>query len=151
VTVRAHSHVTFHFGRVVDCSRWAAQYHVARRAVVLWVGDLVSAGLTLLSTGAAYGVIVAVFHWGWLGGGIDNGTTAPVDPWIPLMLFAPPPHHGPTRQGRTHQDAPQALHFPGQRTTRAQAPAPPGRASSRAHGPPSCRPAALAGVLWPAG
>jgi RND superfamily putative drug exporter len=49
---------------------------------------LVSALLTLLSTGAAYGVMVAVFQWGWLGTGIDNGTTAPVDPWIPLMLFA---------------------------------------------------------------
>jgi RND superfamily putative drug exporter len=49
---------------------------------------VVSALLTLLSTGAAYGVIVAVFQWGWLGGGIDNGATAPVDPWIPLMLFA---------------------------------------------------------------
>jgi putative drug exporter of the RND superfamily len=49
---------------------------------------LVSAGLTLVSTLAAYGVIVAVFQWGWLGTGIDNGATAPVDPWIPLMLFA---------------------------------------------------------------
>jgi len=49
---------------------------------------LVSAGLTLVSTLAAYGVIVAVFQWGWLGPGIDNGATAPVDPWIPLMLFA---------------------------------------------------------------
>ena len=49
---------------------------------------LVSALLTLLSTGAAYGVMVAVFQWGWLGTGIDNGATAPVDPWIPLMLFA---------------------------------------------------------------
>jgi putative drug exporter of the RND superfamily len=49
---------------------------------------LVSALLTLLSTGAAYGVLVAVFQWGWLGTGIDNGTTAPVDPWIPVMLFA---------------------------------------------------------------
>lgn len=57
----------------------------AFRSVVI---PLVSAGLTLLSTGAAYGVIVAVFQWGWLGGGIDNGTTAPADPWIPLMLFA---------------------------------------------------------------
>ncbi len=57
----------------------------AFRSVVI---PLVSAGLTLLSTAAAYGVIVAVFQWGWLGGGIDNGTTAPVDPWIPLMLFA---------------------------------------------------------------
>jgi len=33
-------------------------------------------------------VIVAVFQWGWLGSGIDNGATAPVDPWIPVMLFA---------------------------------------------------------------
>ncbi len=49
---------------------------------------VVSALATLLSTGAAYGVMVAVFQWGWLGTGIDNGTTAPVDPWIPLMLFA---------------------------------------------------------------
>jgi RND superfamily putative drug exporter len=57
----------------------------AFRSVVI---PLVSAALTLLSTGAAYGVIVAVFQWGWLGGGVDNGTTAPVDPWIPLMLFA---------------------------------------------------------------
>jgi len=49
---------------------------------------LVSAGPTLASTAAAYGVIVAVFQWGWLGPGIGNGATAPVDPWIPLMLFA---------------------------------------------------------------
>jgi RND superfamily putative drug exporter len=57
----------------------------AFRSVVV---PLVSALLTLLSTGAAYGVIVAVFQWGWLGSGIDNGATAPVDPWIPVMLFA---------------------------------------------------------------
>jgi RND superfamily putative drug exporter len=47
-----------------------------------------SALMTLISTGAAYGVIVAVFQWGWLGPGIDNGRTAPVDPWVPLFLFA---------------------------------------------------------------
>jgi putative drug exporter of the RND superfamily len=47
-----------------------------------------SALMTLISTGAAYGVIVAVFQWGWLGSGIDNGRTAPVDPWVPLFLFA---------------------------------------------------------------
>ncbi len=49
---------------------------------------LVSAGLTLVSTLAACGAIVAVFQRGWLGTGIDNGATAPVDPWISLMLFA---------------------------------------------------------------
>ena len=57
----------------------------AFRSVVI---PLVSAVLTLLSTGAAYGVIVVVFQWGWAGGAIDNGSTAPVDPWIPVMLFA---------------------------------------------------------------
>jgi len=57
----------------------------AFRSVIV---PLVSAALTLVSTAAAYGVMVAVFQWGWLGGGIDNGATAPVDPWIPLMLFA---------------------------------------------------------------
>ena len=49
---------------------------------------ITSAVMTLISTGAAYGVIVAVFQWGWLGSGIDNGRTAPVDPWVPLFLFA---------------------------------------------------------------
>jgi putative drug exporter of the RND superfamily len=58
---------------------------VAFRSVVV---PLASVVMTLVSTGAAYGVMVAVFQWAWLGGGIDNGTTAPVDPWIPVMLFA---------------------------------------------------------------
>ena len=44
--------------------------------------------LNLLSIGAAYGVLVMVFQWGWLGGlvGIDGG--APIEPWAPMMLFA---------------------------------------------------------------
>ena len=46
-----------------------------------------AAVMNLLSVGAAYGVIVAVFQWGWLGGVIGIGKTGPIDPWIPLMLF----------------------------------------------------------------
>jgi RND superfamily putative drug exporter len=46
-----------------------------------------AAVMNLLSVGAAYGVIVAVFQWGWLGGLIGIGKTGPIDPWIPLMLF----------------------------------------------------------------
>ena len=44
--------------------------------------------LNLLSIGAAYGVLVAVFQWGWLGGliGVEEG--APIEPWAPMMLFA---------------------------------------------------------------
>jgi RND superfamily putative drug exporter len=43
--------------------------------------------MNLLSIGAAYGVIVAVFQWGWAGGIIGIGETGPIDPWVPLMLF----------------------------------------------------------------
>jgi RND superfamily putative drug exporter len=43
--------------------------------------------MNLLSVGAAYGVIVAIFQWGWLGSVFGIGRTAPVDPWVPLMLF----------------------------------------------------------------
>jgi RND superfamily putative drug exporter len=43
--------------------------------------------MNLLSIGAAYGVIVAGFQWGWFGGilGFDN---APIEAWIPMMMFA---------------------------------------------------------------
>jgi RND superfamily putative drug exporter len=48
---------------------------------------LKAAAMNLLSTGAAYGVIVAAFQWGWLGHGLTAGRTGPIDPWIPIMLF----------------------------------------------------------------
>jgi RND superfamily putative drug exporter len=43
--------------------------------------------MNLLSVGAAYGVIVAVFQWGWGGSVIGVGAPGPIDPWIPLMMF----------------------------------------------------------------
>jgi putative drug exporter of the RND superfamily len=43
--------------------------------------------VNLLSVAAAYGVIVAVFQWGWLGSVFAIGSTSPIDPWIPLMMF----------------------------------------------------------------
>ncbi len=48
---------------------------------------LKAALMNLLSIGAAYGVMVAVFQWGWLGSVFAIGKTAPIDPWIPAMLF----------------------------------------------------------------
>jgi RND superfamily putative drug exporter len=43
--------------------------------------------MNLLSIGAAYGVIVAVFQWGWLHS-IINIEAAPIEPFVPMMLFA---------------------------------------------------------------
>jgi RND superfamily putative drug exporter len=43
--------------------------------------------MNLLSIGAAYGVIVAVFQWGW-GADVLNVSAAPIEPWVPMMLFA---------------------------------------------------------------
>ncbi len=43
--------------------------------------------MNVLSIAAAYGVIVAVFQWGWFGSvlGIEP---APIEPFIPMMMFA---------------------------------------------------------------
>jgi RND superfamily putative drug exporter len=43
--------------------------------------------MNLLSIGAAYGVIVALFQWGWLSDltGVEPG---PIETWVPMMLFA---------------------------------------------------------------
>jgi putative drug exporter of the RND superfamily len=54
------------------------------RSVVL---PLKAVAMNLLSLGAAYGVMVAVFEWGWLGGVIGIGQTGPIDPWIPVTMF----------------------------------------------------------------
>jgi len=43
--------------------------------------------MNLLSIGAAYGVIVALFQWGWLSD-ITGVQPGPIETWVPLMLFA---------------------------------------------------------------
>ena len=44
--------------------------------------------MNLLSIGAAYGVIVAVFQWGWGKNVIGVGKEGPIEAWAPMMLFA---------------------------------------------------------------
>ena len=48
---------------------------------------LKAAVMNLLSIGAAYGVIVAVFQWGWGAGLIGVETSGPIEAWVPMMLF----------------------------------------------------------------
>ncbi|HYP22283.1 MAG TPA: MMPL family transporter [Actinomycetota bacterium] len=43
--------------------------------------------MNLLSIGAAYGVIVAIFQWGWLKDVFGVASTAPIEAWVPMMLF----------------------------------------------------------------
>jgi RND superfamily putative drug exporter len=44
--------------------------------------------MNLLSIGAAYGVIVAIFQWGWGKDLIGVGRAGPIDAWVPMLLFA---------------------------------------------------------------
>jgi RND superfamily putative drug exporter len=48
---------------------------------------LQAAFMNLLSIGASLGVVVAIFQWGWLGG-LFNVRAAPIQAFIPVMLFA---------------------------------------------------------------
>ena len=54
------------------------------RSVVLPLKAVI---MNLLSVGAAYGVMVAVFQWGWAGSIIGIGEKGPIDPWIPVTMF----------------------------------------------------------------
>ena len=44
--------------------------------------------MNILSIAAAYGVVVAVFQWGWLRDLFGVGAPGPIEPWAPMMLFA---------------------------------------------------------------
>lgn len=44
--------------------------------------------MNLLSIGAAYGVLVAVYQWGWGLSLLGGGKEGPIEAWVPIMLFA---------------------------------------------------------------
>lgn len=49
---------------------------------------LKAAIMNLLSVGAAFGVLVAVFQWGWLGSVFGVPRTGPVEAFVPVLMFA---------------------------------------------------------------
>jgi putative drug exporter of the RND superfamily len=55
------------------------------RSVVI---PLISAAMNMLSIGAAFGILVAVFQWGWLGSVFGVDKTGPVESFLPVMMFA---------------------------------------------------------------
>jgi len=58
---------------------------IAFRSVVV---PLTAAVMNLLAAGASFGVVVAIFQYGWLSDSLGAGPGAPIDAWIPVMLFA---------------------------------------------------------------
>jgi RND superfamily putative drug exporter len=58
---------------------------VAFRSLVV---PLTAAAMNLLAAGAAFGVVVAIFQWGWLAGPLGVGGGGPIQPFIPVMFFA---------------------------------------------------------------
>jgi RND superfamily putative drug exporter len=49
---------------------------------------LTAAAMNVLSIGAAFGILVAVFQWGDLGSLIGLNGTSPIEAFLPVMLFA---------------------------------------------------------------
>ena len=48
----------------------------------------VAALMNLLTAGAAFGLITAVFQWGWAENLLGLTKTGPIEPFIPVMMFA---------------------------------------------------------------
>jgi RND superfamily putative drug exporter len=44
--------------------------------------------MNLVSAGAAFGVIVAIFQWGWLGNIVGAPRSGPIQPLVPILMFA---------------------------------------------------------------
>ena len=45
-----------------------------------------AAVMNLLSVGAAYGILVVVFQWGWFGGVLGVDGTGPIESFLPMMF-----------------------------------------------------------------
>jgi putative drug exporter of the RND superfamily len=57
---------------------------VAFRSIII---PLVAALMNLLAAAAAFGVVVAVFQWGW-GAALLGAGTGPVEPFLPVIMIA---------------------------------------------------------------
>lgn len=47
-----------------------------------------AAVMNVLSIAASFGVLVAIFQWGWLGDAVGVHRAGPIEPFMPMMLFA---------------------------------------------------------------
>ncbi len=54
------------------------------RSIVVPIKSII---MNLLSVGAAYGVLIAVFQWGWAPDFLGFGKVDAIEAWLPLMMF----------------------------------------------------------------
>jgi RND superfamily putative drug exporter len=58
---------------------------IAFRSIVI---PLTAAAMNLLAAGASFGVVVAVFQWGWGSEALSLGKGGPIESFLPVMLLA---------------------------------------------------------------
>jgi RND superfamily putative drug exporter len=58
---------------------------IAFRSLVI---PLTAALMNLLAAGASFGVVVAIFQWGWLSETLGVGGGGPIEAFLPVMFFA---------------------------------------------------------------
>ncbi|HEV7205320.1 MAG TPA: MMPL family transporter [Jatrophihabitans sp.] len=58
---------------------------LAFRSLVL---PLTAAAMNLFAAGASFGVVVAIFQWGWFADVLGIGGGGPIDPFLPVLFFA---------------------------------------------------------------
>ena len=58
---------------------------IAFRSLVV---PLTAAVMNLLAAGASFGVVVAIFQWGWFAEALGIGKGGPIEAWAPVMVFA---------------------------------------------------------------
>ena len=49
---------------------------------------LTAAVMNLFAAAASFGVVVAIFQWGWFSGALGIGSGGPVDAFLPVLFFA---------------------------------------------------------------
>jgi RND superfamily putative drug exporter len=58
---------------------------IAFRSLIV---PLTAAVMNLLAAGASFGVVVAIFQWGWLSDALGIGSGGPIEAWAPVLFFA---------------------------------------------------------------
>lgn len=80
---RLNQRIPFFFAGVIGIS-FVLLTAVFRSVIVA----LKAAVMNLLSIGASFGLLVAVFQWGWLGNVVGVHREGPIESFMPMMLFA---------------------------------------------------------------